>query len=210
MRKGDILLLAYQEKKGRKPVYCLTTGCYAEDSVVVSKSGKEKIKPKLIQNYNLLMGGVDCSDKSIYHYTCSRPTRRYWKKIFMNLLDISLLNAYVLYKKNTDKPLCRRDFMVSITEELAKDTSGTPSQPLMMGESIPGPSGDSQHLLQRLPDTKEHLCAVCHEVNKKSKSRYWCPGCNCGGHSACFHLLKHYLRNMKGGKKRKHEHVSHE
>lgn len=49
MRKEDILLLAYQEKKGRKPVYCLTTGFHAEDSVVVSNSGKEKIKPKDIK-----------------------------------------------------------------------------------------------------------------------------------------------------------------
>lgn len=195
MRKEDILLLAYQEKKGRKSDYCLTTGCHAKDSVVVSKSGKEKTKPKLIQNYNLFMGGADCSDKSVYHYTCSRPTTRYWKKIFMNLLEICLLNAYILYKKNTDKPLCRQDFMVSIVEELTKDNSGTPSQPLTMGESIPGSSGgDSQHSLQCLPDTKERLCAGCDEAGKKSKSRYWCPGCNCGVHTACFHLLKHYLR----------------
>lgn len=121
----------------------------------------------------------------------------------MNLQDISLLNAYILYKKNTNKPLCRRDFMVSIVEELAKDTSGTPSQPLMMEESIPGPSGNSEHSFQRLPYTKERLCAECDEAGKKSKSRYWCPGCNCGVHTACFHLLKHYLRNMKGGKKKK-------
>lgn len=112
-RKGDILLLVYQKKKGKKPVYCLITGCYAEDTVVISKSGKQKIKPKFIQNYNLLMSGVNCSDKSIYHYTCSRPTRKYWKKIFMNLLIITLLNSYILFQ-NTNKPPCRWYFILSV------------------------------------------------------------------------------------------------
>lgn len=152
------------------------------------------------------MGGVDYSDKSIYHHTCSRLTRRYWKTIFMILLDISLLNAYILYKKNTDKPLCRGNFIMSIVEELVKDTSGTPLQP-NNGRIYSWSIWRFTNSLQRLPGTKEHLCAECHEADKKSKSRYWCPRCNCGVHTACFYLLKHYFKNMKGGKKRKHEYV---
>jgi hypothetical protein len=202
MRKGEILLVGYKETKTRKPVYCLTSGCHAEDSLATSKSGRQKMKPILIQQYNYGMGGVDNSDKSIYHHSCSRPTRRYWKKIFMNLLDITIFNAYILYKQNTDKPLCRRDFMVSIVEDLAADSCGTQSLPAVVGEPLPGPYDDTQHLLTHLPGRKERLCAVCDEKGKKSKSVHWCPGCNCGVHTACFHLLKHYHRNMKGGKKR--------
>lgn len=55
----------------------------------------------MITSYNLNMGGVDNSDKSVYHVSVSRTT----KKILTNLLDIALFDAYVLYKENTDRSI---------------------------------------------------------------------------------------------------------
>lgn len=60
------------------------------------------------------MGGVYVKDKSIYHITCTRPTKKYWKKIFDNFLDMSLLNSYILYANNTDRPINRYQFTVEV------------------------------------------------------------------------------------------------
>lgn len=38
-REGELLLVGFCEKKTRKPVYCLTTGCHAEDKIVRSRKG---------------------------------------------------------------------------------------------------------------------------------------------------------------------------
>lgn len=38
--------------------------------VLSAKVEKEKIKPKFVQNYNIVMSGIDCSDKSVHHQTC--------------------------------------------------------------------------------------------------------------------------------------------
>ena len=54
--------------------------------------------------YNKYMGGVDLSDRKIYHVSAERPSKRYWKKIFFNLVDMALLNSYILYEANTYAP----------------------------------------------------------------------------------------------------------
>jgi hypothetical protein len=152
----------------------------------------------MIRDYNLNMGGIDTADKSIYHLSCSRQTTRYWKKIFFNLLDISILNAFLLYKQNTDKPLSRRDFIVSVVEDLVSDSiqeiSSTPSTSSFGTESV--------HTLEHLPGRQERKCGVCGPTQKRGRSHYWCPGCDCGVHPACFSQLEHYSRKNKG-KKRK-------
>ncbi|KAG8315223.1 hypothetical protein J6590_075629 [Homalodisca vitripennis] len=64
------------------------------------KSHNEAVKPYMIQQYNLYMGGVDMKDKSIYHISCLRTTTRYWKKIFYNLLDMAIFDSILYLKKH--------------------------------------------------------------------------------------------------------------
>ena len=83
-------------------------------------AGIIKRKPRCIVAYNRYMGGVDISDRKIYHVSTERPSKRYWKKIFFNLLDMALLNAYELYRLNTDAAECknRHDFLAKLVESL--------------------------------------------------------------------------------------------
>lgn len=188
-RHKDVLLVSYKQFTSRKPVFALTTACHAEDKLVKSKKGREFKKPILIDKYNQYMGGVDVSDKAVYHLSCSRQTTKYWKRIFYNLLDISLYNSYILYTLNTDKPIDRRSYYISIVESLAYTRDIAPSA---------GPSGDTPHLITIIPNKSNKLCPVCQR-----KATYWCPGCNCGVHKECFHKLDHFWRPLNAPKKRK-------
>lgn len=189
----NTLLVGYRQKVTRKPVYLITIGCHAEDKLITSKKGKQSVKPVVINNHNLYMGGVDNKDKGIYHLTCDRATRPYWKKIFYNLLDMVLFNAYILYKLNTDRPLERETFIEDIVE--AVDVP-----------DVPGPAGDNSHKLEHLPGQQLRLCPVCSTHQKKTRSRFWCPGCNIGVHQVCYHKLQHYYRPTQvGRKRRKHQ-----
>ena len=73
------------------------------------------VKPCCIAAYNRYMGGVDISDRKIYHVSAERPSKRYWKKIFFNLLDMALLNAYELYRLNTDADECKNHHVFILT-----------------------------------------------------------------------------------------------
>lgn len=116
----NILLVKYSQKVKRKPVYLISTGCNTEDRLITSRHGLQAVKPTLINSCNLNMGVVDNSDKSVYHLSTSRTLKKYWKKIFTNLLDIALFDTYVLYKENTDRPMTRQEFHSNIVETLAE------------------------------------------------------------------------------------------
>ncbi|KAG8320633.1 hypothetical protein J6590_064385 [Homalodisca vitripennis] len=101
---------------------------------------------------------------------------------------MALLNAYILYNNNTDRPLTRHAF----TQQ---------NNPLPI-DVLPGPAGDVGHNLLRLTETKLRKCIVCSTPQKSSRSRYWCPGCQCGIHPTCYCSLEHYVRPTRSGRKR--------
>lgn len=57
-------------------MFVILTASRAEDGNVYSKNGLVGMKPLLIHMYNQFIGGVDNSEKSIYHTSCSH-------KVFM-------------------------------------------------------------------------------------------------------------------------------
>ncbi|XP_069461272.1 piggyBac transposable element-derived protein 4-like [Ambystoma mexicanum] len=195
LRKGGLLACAFREKKShRKPVLLLSTASLASDVLVHTRCGQSAIKPQIILDYNKGMGGVDVSDRKIYEFAAERPTHRYWSKIWRNLIDVSIMNAYELYKINTEhsKLLSRHSFVVDIIEALCLSQEGTSSEhsaatPLLAPSS-------KEHGFAILPAKKERDCAICSDRSKpggRKRSRHWCPGCNVGIHERCYPLLVH-------------------
>jgi hypothetical protein len=56
------------------------------------------IKPRVIENYNAHMGFVDKSNRMINSYGIARRTWKWTKKLFFHLLDMTILNVYLLHK----------------------------------------------------------------------------------------------------------------
>ena len=120
-RREGMLLVAFREKRSqRKPVLMLSTGTAAGMMNVTTGARVVKRKPVCIVAHNKYMGGVDISDRKIYHVSAERPSKRYWKKVFFNMLDMAVLNSYELYKANTDdqQRKNRHDYICAIVESL--------------------------------------------------------------------------------------------
>ena len=100
----DMLVFTFRENKSqKKPVLMLSIFAAAGMAEVCTAGGCLKKKPCCIIFYNKYMGdGMDISDHKIYHVSAQCTTRKYWKMIFFNLLDMALLNSYELYFNNTD------------------------------------------------------------------------------------------------------------
>ena len=120
---------------------------------------------------------------------CRAPSKRYWKKLFFNLIDMELLNSYELYNytTNTDGNQCksRHDYMCSVVQSLcaAADPAMAvlpPAVPLV-----------GRHELEHLPGKRERNCVVCSDraMGVRKRSSFWCPGCDDGVHRQCFHKL---------------------
>jgi hypothetical protein len=56
-------------------------------------------KPSVIANYMTNIGGVDTADQyfATYYMYFLRRTLKWWRKLFFWGLEVSTINAYILY-----------------------------------------------------------------------------------------------------------------
>ena len=66
------------------------------DDKIDPESGDMK-KPEIITFYNSTKGGVDMVDQMAGEYDTSRNSRRWPLTVFYTLLNVSTINAYILY-----------------------------------------------------------------------------------------------------------------
>ena len=68
---------------------------------IASKSAEKK--PEVILYYNRTKSGVDILDRMVGTYTCKRMTRRWPVALFYNMIDVSAVNAYVVWQQLHDE-----------------------------------------------------------------------------------------------------------
>lgn len=66
---------------------------------VQEKKYVEVPRPYLVDRYNKYMGGVDLNDMLVALYRMDIGVKRYYLRIFYGLIDISIVNAWLLYRK---------------------------------------------------------------------------------------------------------------
>lgn len=118
--------------KDNKPVNLLSTYIGAEPATTVTrfdKARKERVPiscPKVVREYNAHMGGVDLLDSFIGRYHVTMKSRKWTMRLFYHSLDISIINAWIMYKKiqiqtDCDMPklnLC--NFRLALAESLCR------------------------------------------------------------------------------------------
>ncbi|VDI81888.1 Hypothetical predicted protein [Mytilus galloprovincialis] len=176
IRQGRILLCAYKERNGRKPVRIISS---------FSKAAQENDKPAMICSYNKFMGGVDLADMMTESYNDGRKTLKVWKKVVFNLMHRMVTNAYIIYKENTsDNPkLSRLSFTQRLIEDLAKD-----HMVLRNENQDDNRQNKNKHGIRKLPGHREKDCDVCSDRNGyggRRRSRTVCRVCGKGVHRDC-------------------------
>ena len=81
------------------------------------KHGKA-IKPALVADYNRHMGYVNKGDRMANTYTASRRTWKWTKKLFFHLLDLAVLNSYILLSSCGGKKISHRDFRLALVRDM--------------------------------------------------------------------------------------------
>lgn len=206
IRNDKVLILNYLESAIRKPVALISTASHAGDQQVVSRGRVEGIKPTVVASYNQHMGDFERHrDKSVYHVTCSRKPKSYWKKIIYSLVDVALLNSYILYCHQINRPMQRWEYMSDVVNSLLPIPDGAPGS--QGGNRLANlikrlPSSD--HRLESLPGKNLRLCVVC-----RLKCSFVCPPCNAAAHRKCFALMQHFVRGeARGGNRHRRQQTS--
>ena len=98
---------------GTKPLAKAKRWSAAEKKVI------EVTQPNVIRAYNAGMGGVDRMDQNISKYRISMRIKKWWWPIFAHLLDASVQNAWLLYRKfpsSLARPMSLLDFRREICQ----------------------------------------------------------------------------------------------
>ena len=113
-KSGDAKMTVYQDQatvyqdKAKKNVVSFST---LHQSITVADNAKKT--PESVKAYNDSKYGVDIVDQVARKYTVRTSTRRWPIHLFQNTLDLTAINAWIVYKEVTKNNIPRRVFFRS-------------------------------------------------------------------------------------------------
>lgn len=85
-----------------------------------SVTGAKK-KPESVTTYNSTKCGVDILDSMCRKMTTKAATSRWPLAVFCNIMDLTGINAWILYKKALNNNITRRAFLKQLSDELTQE-----------------------------------------------------------------------------------------
>ncbi|KAK7499303.1 hypothetical protein BaRGS_00009563 [Batillaria attramentaria] len=165
-RKDDLLCVRYRDKKD---VFLLSTKHTTEEvNLGRDRQGNDKVKLKVVHDYNNKMKGVDQFDQHLSYYTFYRRTAKWWKRTAFHLMHLAKVQAYLLYKTNDPEgKLAQYEFTIRLVEQLTEEVPRlkAPSRQVPMpAERLSGKG--VAHYPTRIPGSTEkksaqRVCACC-------------------------------------------------
>ena len=201
--KAGLCVVKYADKKN---VNIITT-CHDPISIVtVTTRTSTKDKPEAVQDYVLNMAGVDRNDQLMSYMPLRHRTQKWWKKLFMHLFSMCLVQAKILYCKKTGSKVCLGDFVIQLGTEMSHNFFAAKAEQQRRRSVVspappaPKPSSASRliaqhsHYPENIPPTPKkdkpyRACHVCYQRSvkdrggqkridcKRRETRFWCPVC---------------------------------
>eukprot|EP00731_Ephydatia_muelleri_P003573 Em0001g3573a len=126
---GKVLCLKWKDKRDVLLLSTIHDDVSMVDILRRSRTvagGIERIqKPKVIDDYNQHMGGVDQSDQLVMYYGYAHRQTKWWKRVLFHLVDLSLVNASILYNSVNEKKLTQMEFRIEVAKGLLKGSPNT-------------------------------------------------------------------------------------
>lgn len=144
-----------------------------------------KKKPNLITFYNKTKGGVDTLDQMVGTFRSKRKVNRWPMALFCNMLDISALNAYIIFthifsdwnRKKTNINIRRRLFLEELGEALTVPFATNRSHPPRMSQQFHAELHPQTSMSHLQPNNKRGRCYICSSKNNRNVFASRCEKC---------------------------------
>ncbi|KAK3764943.1 hypothetical protein RRG08_045745 [Elysia crispata] len=209
-QKGRMVAVQWTDKR---QVNILSTN--ADPKMVTverrTKAGVVQVQvPKPVVQYNKAMFGVDLNDQNRSYYPVGRPGTKWWRYLFNYLVQISIINAFILMKRarpddsRTSASQNHLVFRTHLVKALVAVTE--PDQPARRAPDVPSLQGSSSpyspsHSLGKMPGRKRR-CFQCAQDGVKmasGRTRETTSGCHlCNVHlhaGECYAKFHSSLKN---------------
>lgn len=206
--KDNVMVLAWQDKR---QVLMLTTFFDASTRNIRRKNKSSTAviqKPLSVIEYTNNMGAVDRADHLCTSYNFERKSVKWWRKMFFYLLEVALVNSYILFhiaqEKNNEKPqLSHLQYRKKVIEQLVGSVrSQRKKRGRRSNQDFAERLNNKTHFLGQVARGSSKDCAVCSNrkvPGERRKTVYFCK--TCSGHPGlhptdCFERY-HSLINYK-------------
>ena len=179
-RKSNMLALVWMDKR---TVFTIST-IHSAKMVNVKHNFRGEIvqKPRPVVDYTKHMFGVDLSDQLLAYYSLLRKSVKWWRKLAIHLVNLAILNAYIVYKKaNPGKSHVqfRLELVQALIDQGLPTCTETPAQVTPRRTDH-----HKNHLVERhfpellKPKTNARKAKPYRRCNLcKGWTRFWCPDC---------------------------------
>ena len=84
------------------------------------EEGQEEISKLVVEEYNSFMGEVDWSNQLLSYYGFPHCTVKWWRWAMFQLLDMAVVNAYIMYTTSTQssKKCTHEQFRIELLSSL--------------------------------------------------------------------------------------------
>jgi len=144
------------------------------------------MKPHFLEWYNRHLGYVDNSDHKANGYSMSRRTFKWTTKLFFHLLDLTVLNSWILLSSCGAK-YTHRDFRLLLVRNLIEKPGKSQDRPTprMVGRPSAAATNvlrlESRHNKHWPAKSSTHLrCCVCSSRGQRKRTVYKCARCDMG------------------------------
>lgn len=186
--------LSWVKWMDKKPVHFLSNYHDPSEVTIVNRRQKDgSLKPVnspvICSDYNKHMGYVDSADRLIAVYKIDRKSKKWWFRLFWHFLDLTITNAYILYKEKELNPkLPLKKFRLLLVEQLVKHKIPNPrGRKRQSHVSDISHHGKPQVSLDKRHSQAAHMpvfanesrrCAHCSTKEDQRRTKWKCMTCN--------------------------------
>ena len=113
--------ITFYQCKQSKSVNILST---LHKDVVIPEHNNPKRKPQSVLFYNQTKVGVDVLDQMFRLYLVKAASRKWPVHIFYNVIDMALINSWVIYKAVCKSNISRRPYIQKVCEDFTGSLNG--------------------------------------------------------------------------------------
>lgn len=217
----NVMVLAFHDNQ----IFKMITSSHSNIMQNVNARYKDRpadMKPECVVSYVNAMSGIEKLDRSLVYYPCVRKSDKWTHKFVTSLFEISLFNAYVLYREKGHsgtflsfvKSLVKSwtghelETPVTVCDENNSDDSEEPPPKIVPRAPKHDPQsrlvgGIACHTILRIPSTEtkkypSRRCRVCARNGVRSDTRYYCLECGVPLHFGKCNKLYHSKQDYRG------------
>lgn len=192
LRRGEFMFkmsgnLAAVKWQDSKPVTLLTTAVSPKDVTTVKRKNKDGSRetvycPNVVDLYNRYMGGVDKFDQKKERYAIGRRSVKWWHRIFYFLIDLAIVNSYILYQISRRSQGDQLSYRLSLARQLingfkSRKRRGKPVVFLANKKLVPEEVRLSE-VGSHFPEKGSYRrCRICSTKANEKRTAYTCSQC---------------------------------